>query len=74
MPIPAGTRHPRKHRLADRDEDVRPLPIGLTLFRDQPPIQWADLMAFATMMIVPVVFVVFQRQFVQGVTTSGLQE
>lgn len=56
-------------------EDVRPLPIGLTFFQGQPPIQWADLMAFATMMVLPViiVFVIFQRQFVQGVATSGLK-
>jgi len=58
-----------------RTEDVRPFPIGLTFFRGQPPIQWADLMAFATMMVLPViiVFVIFQRQFVQGVATSGLK-
>ena len=58
-----------------RTENVRPLPTGLTFFRGQPPIQWADLMAFATMTVLPVVivFVVFQRQFVQGVATSGLK-
>lgn len=58
-----------------RTEDVRPLPIGLTFFRGTPPIQWADLMAFATMMVFPVivVFVIFQRHFVQGVAASGLK-
>ena len=31
-------------------------------------------MAFATMMVVPIAFVVIQRQFVQGVAMSGLQK
>ncbi len=58
-----------------RTEDVRPLPIGLTFFRGTPPVQWADLMAFATLMVLPVVivFVVFQRHFVQGVASAGLK-
>lgn len=58
-----------------RTENVRPLPIGLTFFRGQPPIQWADLLAFATMMVLPVVvvFVIFQRHFVQGVASSGIK-
>ncbi len=58
-----------------RTEDVRPLPIGLTFFRGVPPVQWADLMAFATMMVLPVVivFVIFQRHFIEGVASSGLK-
>lgn len=58
-----------------RSEEVRPLPIGLTFFRGVPPVQWGDLMAFATMMVVPVVvvFVIFQRHFIEGVASSGLK-
>ena len=58
-----------------RTEDVRPLPIGLTFFQGTPPFAWADLMAYATMMVLPVVivFVIFQRHFIEGVASSGLK-
>ena len=58
-----------------RTEDVRPLPIGLTFFRGTPPFAWADLLAYATMMVLPVVivFVIFQRHFIEGVASSGLK-
>ncbi len=61
--------------MISRTEDTRPLPIGLTFFRGTPPVQWGDLLAFGTMMVLPViiVFVIFQRQFVQGVATAGLK-
>ncbi len=58
-----------------RTEEVRPLPLGLTFFRGTPPIQWSELMAFAALMVVPVavLFVIFQRQFVEGVARQGLK-
>ncbi len=58
-----------------RSAEVRPLPLGLTFFRGVPPVQWADLMAFATMMVLPVVivFILFQRHFIEGVAGSGLK-
>jgi multiple sugar transport system permease protein len=51
----------------------RPLPLGMAVFRTLPPLQWGDLMAFATAMVVPVVvvFLVFQRWFVRGVAATG---
>ncbi len=56
-------------------EDVRPLPLAVATFRTLPPLQWADIMAFAVMMVAPVlaVFLVFQRWFVRGVATSGIK-
>ena len=56
-------------------EDVRPLPLGIATFRTLPPIQWGDIMAFAVMMVAPVlvVFVIFQRWFVRGVATTGMK-
>ena len=53
--------------------DVRPLPLGLAVFRTLPPLQWGDLMAFAVAMVAPVivVFLVFQRWFVRGVAATG---
>lgn len=58
-----------------RTEDVRPLPIGLTFFRGTGTPQWSELLAYATLMVLPVVvvFVAFQRHFVQGVASSGLK-
>jgi multiple sugar transport system permease protein len=57
------------------DEAVRPLPLAVATFRTLPPLKWADIMAFAVMMVAPVlvVFVVFQRWFVRGVATSGIK-
>lgn len=55
--------------------DVRPLPQGIAIFTAQPPISWGDIMAFALMMTLPllVVFILFQRWFVQSVARSGLK-
>lgn len=58
-----------------RTVDVRPLPMGIAEFQGLPPTQWGDIMAYAALMVVPllIVFIIFQRQFVQGVATSGLK-
>jgi multiple sugar transport system permease protein len=55
--------------------DVRPLPQGISIFTAQPPISWGDIMAFALMMTLPllIIFIVFQRWFVQSVARSGLK-
>jgi multiple sugar transport system permease protein len=56
-------------------ENVRPLPLAVATFRTLPPLKWADIMAFAVMMVGPVlvVFIVFQRWFVRGVASSGIK-
>lgn len=56
-------------------EAVRPLPLGIAAFRTLPPLQWGDIMAFAVMMAGPVLllFVIFQRWFVEGIASSGLK-
>jgi multiple sugar transport system permease protein len=61
--------------LVTSDLDVRPLPLGLSIFVAQPPISWGDIMAFALMTTAPllVVFVVFQRWFVRSIARSGLK-
>lgn len=58
-----------------RTVDVRPLPMGIAEFQGLPPYQWGDVMAYAALMVVPllIVFIVFQRQFVRGVATTGLK-
>ncbi len=54
---------------------VRPLSLGIATFRTLPPLQWGDVMAFAVMMVTPVVlvFAVFQRWFVRGVAATGVR-
>lgn len=56
-------------------EAVRPLPLGIATFYTLPPLQWGDILAFGVMMVVPllIVFLVFQRWFVQGVASTGIK-
>jgi multiple sugar transport system permease protein len=61
--------------MVTRGPDVRPLTIGMQSFFGQDPRLWGDLMAFASMITVPVliVFLLFQKWFVQSVATSGIK-
>jgi multiple sugar transport system permease protein len=61
--------------MVTRGEQVRPLTIGMQAFFGQDPRLWGDLMAFASMITVPVliVFLLFQKWFVQSVATSGIK-
>jgi multiple sugar transport system permease protein len=61
--------------MVTRGVDVRPLPVGISVFYNTPPVAWGDIMAYAVLMTLPllVVFLIFQRQFVQGVASSGVK-
>jgi multiple sugar transport system permease protein len=61
--------------MVTRGADARPITVGIAAFLGQPPREWGDIMAYATLMVIPllIVFVIFQRQFVRGVATSGLK-
>jgi multiple sugar transport system permease protein len=61
--------------MVTRGIDVRPLTLGIGTFKTTPPVQWGDIMAYATLMTLPVlvVFVIFQRWFVRGVASSGVK-
>ena len=61
--------------MVTRGVDVRPLPLGIGTFTTTPPVQWGDIMAYATLMTLPllIVFVIFQRWFVAGVAASGIK-
>ncbi|WP_455201806.1 carbohydrate ABC transporter permease [Kaarinaea lacus] len=61
--------------MVTHSEAVRPLPLGIAAFYTLPPLQWGDIFAFGIMMVLPVliIFIVFQRWFVQGVATSGIK-
>ena len=58
-----------------RQAAVRPLPLEISVFQGQPPFDWGQIFAFGVMMVIPVlvVFLVFQRWFVQSVASSGLK-
>lgn len=60
--------------LATRGEDVRPLSIGITAFYVQN-IRWGHVLAFASMITIPalIVFLLFQKWFIQSVASSGIK-
>lgn len=60
--------------LATRGEDSRPLTVGITSFYGQD-VKWAQILAFASMITIPVLilFLLFQKWFVQSVAASGLK-
>ncbi len=61
--------------MVTRGSDVQPLPVALGYFSANKPVQWGDIMAFGTLMVLPVlvVFLVFQRGFVRGIAMAGLK-
>ncbi len=58
-----------------RTEDFT-LSLGLQQFMGEYSTDWARLMAAAVIFVIPVVifYIIFQRNFVQGIATSGLKE
>jgi len=61
--------------MVTRGVSVRPLPLGIGVFKTTPPVQWGDIMAYAALMTLPllIVFLIFQRHFVEGVARSGVK-
>lgn len=61
--------------MVTRGVNVRPLTVGMQAFFGQDPRLWGDLMAFAAMITIPVLFVflLFQRWFVQSVASTGIK-
>ena len=57
-----------------QSDELRPVMVGL-LFFFQRDIQWPQVMAYATMITIPVLlfFFAFQSAFVKSVATSGLK-
>jgi multiple sugar transport system permease protein len=55
-------------------EKARPLTVGMATFFGQTP-DWGQIMAYASMITIPVliVFLLFQKWFIQSVATSGLK-
>jgi multiple sugar transport system permease protein len=61
--------------MVTRGEEFRPLPVAIQQFFSQDPKVWGDIFAFASMITIPVliVFLLFQKWFVQSVATSGIK-
>lgn len=61
--------------MVTRGIDVRPLALGIGTFKTTQPVQWGDIMAYAALMTIPlvIIFLIFQRYFVQGVASSGVK-
>lgn len=60
--------------MVTRDATYRPVMLGLFVFFEQQK-QWGDIMAFASLVTIPVLvlFLLFQRWFVQSVATTGIK-
>ncbi|MBK9739341.1 MAG: carbohydrate ABC transporter permease [Actinobacteria bacterium] len=54
---------------------VRPLPLAIAVFKAQPPTDWGQIFAFGVLLVIPVVlvFLVFQRWFIQSVASSAVK-
>lgn len=61
--------------MVTRGVGVRPLPVGIGVFKTTPPVSWGDIMAYAFLMTLPllIVFLIFQRRFVEGVASAGVK-
>lgn len=61
--------------VAIKESAKRTLPIGIALFQSQHLTAWGEVFAASIVALGPVVlvFLVFQRYFIQGLATSGLK-
>jgi multiple sugar transport system permease protein len=61
--------------VAIREASRRTLPVAIALFQNQHLTQWGQVFAASIVALVPVitVFVIFQRYFIRGITTTGLK-
>jgi ABC-type glycerol-3-phosphate transport system permease component len=57
------------------DPNRRTLPIAIALFQGQHSTSWGLVFAASTIAVVPVlaIFLIFQRQFVSGITSGALK-
>jgi multiple sugar transport system permease protein len=61
--------------LVTSDPSARPLPLEMSVFSAQVPPDWGQVFAFGTLLVLPVliVFLIFQRYFVQSVAGSAVK-
>ncbi len=56
--------------------EIRTLQYGLAMFKEEGGINWSQLMAGTTIATVPILIIFFlaQKQFIEGITLTGLKE
>ncbi len=56
--------------------EIRTLQYGLAMFKEEGGINWGQLMAGTTIATIPllVIFLIAQKQFIKGITLTGLKE
>lgn len=61
--------------LVTKDDRMRPIQLGLAVFSQDLNVQWAYLMAGATLAALPMVllFLCAQRYFIEGIASAGLK-
>jgi multiple sugar transport system permease protein len=61
--------------VAVNKDELRTLPIALAFYQSQHLTEWGMVFAGAIFAVVPVVliFVIFQRYFVSGISTTGMK-
>jgi multiple sugar transport system permease protein len=61
--------------MVTRGVTYRPLPIAIQQYFGRDPKLWGDIMAFASMITIPVlaVFLLFQKWFVQSIASTGIK-
>lgn len=62
--------------LVTRGEAVRPLPLAMQMLFTQQNKLWGDIFAFTTLATLPVLilFLMFQKKFIESVAASGVKE
>ncbi len=62
--------------LFTNEESFRTLPVGLTFYLGKQSIDWGRLMAGASMSALPVlvIFLIFQKQVIKGLTAGAIKE
>ena len=61
--------------LVINDDNKRTVPLALANFVGQYAVRWGDLLAMTTLSILPtlVIFLIFQKYFIKGISMTGLK-
>jgi multiple sugar transport system permease protein len=61
--------------MVTRGDEFQPLMVGMDFFQTQKPVAWGSIMGYAAMVTIPVLitFLLFQKWFVQSVSSSGVK-
>ncbi len=59
-----------------RDKELATIPLGLNFFKDENSTSYGAIMAASVCSLIPIftVFLIFQKQFVAGIATTGMKE